>query len=489
MSNLKRMTTFGAMLLALSACLELSEIPFVALKADFVADPGLVQLGSPIRFRQNSTLVAQQFLWNFGDGNTSQEANPAYTYTATGFYEVKMIATKADGFTKDSLLRTVLVLPPTETAPNRTSLQNPANDEIGQSFKALNDGLILAGSRDLNKLRIIRTDFNLNPVWTRIISNLAGGNGALFCKEIKPTADGGFIMAGHFRYNPLERDAFVLKLDANGNELWRAVNATSRDERYNFVEELSDEYIVGGTIAEINNGQPGPPFIVADIYNQQGVLQFSIQQGNNWQAEDMLFTNDGLFAVAATQGRNPKIFLYDSELGDFLGSLPFGPLLLNNFAFEGQAKALTQLRSGGFALVGQADYGGDSTHAFIAQISNFGEQVWIDQRAYFHESFEDVGELSDGGLIAVGIHENPISGKDILVCKYGPLEGTSQQASRTLLGIKLIGRVNQRNDQAFKLEILDNDNILLFGSTQNTLSDLQDFYFLRLDRDLNVLSP
>ncbi|NJL12732.1 MAG: PKD domain-containing protein [Microscillaceae bacterium] len=488
MKNLKNIGYFGITLLTLGACLELNEIPFVALKADFVADPDLVQLGNPIRFRQNSTLVAQQFLWDFGDGNTSQEANPAYTYSATGFYEVKMIASKADGFTKDSLRRTVLVLPPTEIAPNRNGLQNPSHDEIGQSFEVLSNGLILAGSRDLNKLRIIRTDFNLNPIWTRTISNLAGGSGALFCKEIKPTTDGGFIMVGHFRYNPLERDAFVLKLDASGNELWRVLSATSRDERYNFVEELSDEYFVGGTIAEINNGQPGPPFIVADVFDQDGVLQFSLQQGNNWQAEDMLFTNDGLFAVAATQGRNPKIFLYDSELKDFLGSLPFGPLLLNNLAFEGQAKALTQLRSGGFALVGQADYGGDSTHAFIAQINSFGDQVWIDQRAYFHESFEDVGELSNGALIAVGIHENPISGKDILVCKYSPLEGTSQSASRTLLGIKLIGRVNQRNDQAFKLEILDNDDILLFGSTQNTFSDLQDFYFLRLDRDLNVLS-
>lgn len=47
-------------------------------------------------FRSYSTDAAS-YLWDFGDGNTSTEANPDYTYTTGGIYNVKLTTTSSDG--------------------------------------------------------------------------------------------------------------------------------------------------------------------------------------------------------------------------------------------------------------------------------------------------------------------------------------------------------------------------------------------------------
>ena len=47
-------------------------------------------------FRSYSTDAAS-YLWDFGDGNTSTEANPDYTYAVGGVYTVTLKTTSADG--------------------------------------------------------------------------------------------------------------------------------------------------------------------------------------------------------------------------------------------------------------------------------------------------------------------------------------------------------------------------------------------------------
>lgn len=49
-------------------------------------------------FRSYST-DATTYAWDFGDGNTSDEENPDYTYTTGGLYKVKLTTTSSDGLT------------------------------------------------------------------------------------------------------------------------------------------------------------------------------------------------------------------------------------------------------------------------------------------------------------------------------------------------------------------------------------------------------
>ncbi len=57
----------------------------------------------------NQTNSGSAYMWYFGDGATSTSANPAHTYTASGIYSVKLVATSCTGATKDSILKTSYV--------------------------------------------------------------------------------------------------------------------------------------------------------------------------------------------------------------------------------------------------------------------------------------------------------------------------------------------------------------------------------------------
>lgn len=58
----------------------------------------------------NTSAGAQFYSWNFGDGNTSVNANPSHTYTADGTYVVTLVAQNINGCT-DTTTQTVTVFP------------------------------------------------------------------------------------------------------------------------------------------------------------------------------------------------------------------------------------------------------------------------------------------------------------------------------------------------------------------------------------------
>ncbi|MBN1541129.1 PKD domain-containing protein [candidate division KSB1 bacterium] len=74
------------------------------VKADFYAD--LTAGPSPFRvsFKNQSTGNIQSQLWDFGDGETSQDANPTHIYRTPGLYSVTL--TVSDGIDQDVMSKT-----------------------------------------------------------------------------------------------------------------------------------------------------------------------------------------------------------------------------------------------------------------------------------------------------------------------------------------------------------------------------------------------
>ncbi|MCP4440211.1 MAG: PKD domain-containing protein [Aureispira sp.] len=67
-----------------------------------------------VSFTDNSSNIAQRWHWDFGDGDTSNLANPSHTYTTSGTYTIKQVVSNTLG--ADSVTTTVTVqipLPPT----------------------------------------------------------------------------------------------------------------------------------------------------------------------------------------------------------------------------------------------------------------------------------------------------------------------------------------------------------------------------------------
>ncbi len=80
--------------LVLLSCGDDLELP--ALDPAFTLDPAVPEVGLPVMF-DNTTLNANGYSWDFGDGNTSEEISPSHTYEEAGSYTVTLTATSVDG--------------------------------------------------------------------------------------------------------------------------------------------------------------------------------------------------------------------------------------------------------------------------------------------------------------------------------------------------------------------------------------------------------
>lgn len=83
--------------------------------ANFTATPPLSGLPPlTIQFTDFTTGNPTSLYWQFGDGNTSTEQNPIYTYTSSGNYTVSLTAANAGGSTVMTKVEYITVLTPGE---------------------------------------------------------------------------------------------------------------------------------------------------------------------------------------------------------------------------------------------------------------------------------------------------------------------------------------------------------------------------------------
>ena len=251
-------------------------------------------------------------------------------------------------------------------------------DDIASSVQETSDGgFIVAGYSDSNDgdvsgnhggddVWVLKLDEQGNLIW----QNALGGSSDDAAYSIQETSDGGFILTGWSESNDGdvsgnygERDAWVLKLDAQGNLIWQNALGGSLDDSANSIKETSD----GG-------------FIVV-----------------GWS-----FSDDG--DVSGNHGgRDAWVFKLDA-LGDLIWQNALGGSL-----FE-VAYSVEETSDGGFIVAGlSASNSGDvsgnhgDTDAWVFKLDGQGDLIW--QNALGGSSAdqaESVQETSDGGFIVAG---------------------------------------------------------------------------------------
>jgi PKD repeat protein len=85
--------------------------------ADFSFTPAHPGPGEEVRFSDESTGEPTTWMWDFGDGQTSDEENPSHTYTTSGSKTVTLVASNASG--SDSAVKVVRVGAPPPRRPSR----------------------------------------------------------------------------------------------------------------------------------------------------------------------------------------------------------------------------------------------------------------------------------------------------------------------------------------------------------------------------------
>ena len=76
--------------------------------ANFNSNANCVQ--NPSSFFDLSTAQANQWLWDFGDGNTSNQQNPQHVYSSSGSYSVQLISSN-NNICQDTISKTIQFTP------------------------------------------------------------------------------------------------------------------------------------------------------------------------------------------------------------------------------------------------------------------------------------------------------------------------------------------------------------------------------------------
>ena len=92
--------------------IEYTELPGVAPTADFTGTPLSGNAPLAVAFTNESTGCPTSYLWDFGDGATSTDANPSHTYDDPGTYAVSLAAGNAYGDDTETKLAYVTVSEP-----------------------------------------------------------------------------------------------------------------------------------------------------------------------------------------------------------------------------------------------------------------------------------------------------------------------------------------------------------------------------------------
>lgn len=471
---------------------KLKEVAFVDLKTRLLPSEKIVQLGTPITFNQEATLVAKNFSWNFGNNITSTEKNPTYKYPEVGIYQVTLTATKEDKDISTTETTNVQVLPKTYNPPQKVTFGTSSNDETGFCFQRLRgtgSDYILVGVINLNTLWVLKISAPPNGVatvvWEKKINDITSFQ--IIPKDVKQAFDDGFLIAGKYIYNPTrsDNDAFLIKLDKDGNQQWKYTKATTLNDEYVSVAELPNSIIAMGTSQDLATMQNRAR---VESFDDNGNLISDGSDGSAWQVNDVQLTPEGFYVAISelnlntqdiTQKYKPNVVHYNPSFGE--------PRKLNNFDIFGQCWAISPLRNGDLFMVGETleksidvltDTLQTKTHAFVSRVRRTGQTVWntpIQKVKLYNEDFYQAVELQDGSIVAVGTHQNPITKKDIIVTKFSP---TGQILKTILIG-------GNENDEALDADITANGNaILIFGTTQSHGAGKRDMVFIRLNENL-----
>jgi len=278
-----------------------------------------------------------------------------------------------------------------------------ADNEEACSVKQTHDGgYILAGwvvedtsGFAVYNLYVVRADANGDTIWTWRY----GGHDYAYAYDIEETPDSGFVLVGKTGQYMMDYNAYLVRLDSNGDTLWTRVYG-GPDHQEGFDVELTND---GGYVI---TGQTGtcPDY---DVYlikvNAAGDSLWGHTYG--YSLIDIGYsvkkTVDGGYIIAGcteytTSGTLEAYFIKTDSAGDTIWTRKYGGPLVN------EAYSIYETISGDYISTG---YYGNAreTDVYILKLDINGDTLWT--RRYGGAMFDcanSVVQASDGSYLVAG---------------------------------------------------------------------------------------
>ena len=302
--------------------------------------------------------------------------------------------------------------------------------DVCRSVVEVNDGYIIMGDawdwgHILLDMFIIKTDLSGNLLWHKYY----GTDAQDFGFDIKLTNQGDLLLLGYTRGIDPAGDLLLIKIDQEGNELWRN-NYGSQYDDYGFELEIRDDntiLLVGSKAGFYHDVASATYYNVHDadillisVDNNGDEIWRHVYGGDSHDFGNSVFSiGDEIFIGGSTQSQgNGSFDMYLSKTdsqGNILWSNTFG-----GEEYE-YANSICMNTEGNIYVLGSSkSYGKDgSADIYLVKTNNNGDEIW---NLSLGGSFLDIGKevipTPDGGALILG-NTNSFGngGTDILLIK------------------------------------------------------------------------
>jgi PKD repeat protein len=404
--------------------------------AKFTYDKIGVTCDSPcvVKFT-NQSAGAKTYAWNFGEGGTSTEANPTYTFKKAGKWDVKLTAT-GDNNCSTVFTESVTVKTPTSDLPipdftysftNNNQFAPATVEFINTSTNALSYKWNFGDSSSTTTITSPTHDYAL-PIScsvkleatnssgvtksiTKIITiktitfrkNFTDAN-SRYSTAVRQTKDGGYILTGGTKD---AGDVALIKTDKFGSLVWRKTIGGTKPDYGNSVQQIFDGgYIICGSTESKGLGSNDVYLIRTDI-NGATIWDKTFGGTRPDAGNSVQLTSDGGYIIVGETASEGDINTFDFYLlkidntGSLVWKKPFGGTC-SDYGY-----AVSQTTDGGYILTGFTCSEGNAVNGYLIKTDNLGNLLW---KKPFEGGERSVLQTNDGGFILCG---SSVVGSDV----------------------------------------------------------------------------
>ncbi len=288
------------------------------------------------------------------------------------------------------------------------------NDAVGCVIQTTDGGYALAGwtysyGSGQGDAYLMKMDANGNLQWTRVI----GGSNDERIWKIVQTTDGGYVAAGYtISYGPGYRDAYVIKLDSNGNVQWtRAIGGTSFDEAASIVQTTDGGYALVGYSRSYTLRSD----VLVVKLDPNGFVQWAKFIGGDSVdvGASIIQTSDGGYVVAGWtysygQGRADVFVVKLDGNGNVQWTRAIGG------SRDERAYAVIETHDGGYVVAGMTESFGHGAPAspdgYVLKLDASGNLEWVRSIGRGSDDvFYSVVETRDHGFLLAGYTNHAVN--------------------------------------------------------------------------------
>ncbi|UCE37744.1 MAG: Ig-like domain-containing protein [Thermoplasmata archaeon] len=282
---------------------------------------------------------------------------------------------------------------------------NVGDYSYGESLQQTSDGgFIIAGYTYLFSLghrdvMLIKTDSSGNEQW----NNSIGGNGWDQGYSVQETSDGGYVIAGYTSSFGDGYDAWLIKTDSLGNEVWNKIfGGSSGEYTYSVQQTFDGGYIIAGYTYSYGAGGTDAYLIKTDSSDVESWSKSfggaSYEYGYSVQQ-----TFDGGFIITGdtssfSVGTSDAWLIKTDSLGNEQWNKTLGSLV------GGSGQSVQQTSDGGYIIVGYRwPFGGSNYDVWLIRTDSSGNKHW--EKTFGgpqHDYGYSVQQTSDDGFILAG---------------------------------------------------------------------------------------